>query len=73
MPAMVIKHEGAKGKQKTHISNLEDLQTVLRVPKECIIRYLRQELSLSEEGIEKGDNSLEGKQDLENLNDLLDK
>ena len=43
------------------------------MPKECIIRYLRYELDLSEEGIEKGDNSIEGKQDLENLNDLLDK
>ena len=73
MPAMTIQCKGAKGDQTTEITNLDDLQTVLRVPKECIIRYLRQELSLPEEELEKGDLTLQGKQDLENLDDLLDK
>ena len=58
MPAMTIQHGGAKGKQTTEITNLDDLQTVLRVPKECIIRYLRDELSLSDEELEKGDLTL---------------
>ena len=58
MPAMTIQHEGAGGKQTTEITNLDDLQTVLRVPKECIIKYLRHELSLPEEELEKGDLTL---------------
>ena len=74
MPEMIIKHEGKKNQVKTRITNLGEIQNVLRVPQEAIIRYFKAELDIpDDEGDTKGEWAVKGRHSLEDLADLLDK